>query len=215
MSNSYIIFENQLASAYLDFPNLRIKVKDGKKILKGIIDIENSEHKVVQSFLIEIHCSKGFPYRFPILFEVGNDIPCDVDWHKYSDNSCCITVQPDEILQCKNGITISQFIKNNVIPYFANQYYKKITGNYKDEFPHGKEGLIKYYSELMKTMDKNKWIKYVNYTFDIEKIKIGRNDLCFCGSSVKFKKCHNLVFEKIKAIGKNNIMNHLEYLINY
>jgi len=213
MDKSLQEFDDQLSIASKYFPNLRVKTKEGHKILKGIIDIENSEHQQVQSFLIEIHYSTGFPYRFPRLYEVGGDIPCDVDWHKYDDNSCCLTVLPDEILQCKNGITVTQFINKNVIPYLANQCYKKLTGRYKDEFPHGKEGLIVYYKELMLTQDQNKWMQYAKYAFGVEKLKTGRNEPCICGSGMKMKKCHSVVFQKLQQIGENNVMKHLSILL--
>lgn len=212
MSVHYKLFENQLEDACEKFPNLRIKTKDEKKYLKGILDIRNSEQKNVRSFLVEIHYSKDFPYRFPLLLEVGTDIPRHPDWHKYNDDSCCITVEPDEILQCINGITVTQFIYNNVIPYLANQSYKMITGKYKNEYPHGKEGLIAYYNELFQTSDISKWGLYIDYAFGIKKLRIGRNEKCICGSPLKMKKCHSIVFDKLKQIGKQNLIEHLKQL---
>lgn len=206
--HSYNTFKSQLSETCINFPNLQIKTKEGKQYLKGTIDILNSEQKTVRSFLIEIHWTEKFPYRFPKLFEVGGDIPCLADYHKYPDNSCCITVEPDEILECKQGISVTKFIVKHVIPYFANQCYKMIYGIYKDEYPHGKNGIIMYYENLMKTTDKDTWIKYVKYAFGEEKFLIGRNDLCLCGSGIKFKRCHNIVFDKLRQIGKGNILIH-------
>lgn len=214
MPKGYKIFENQLADTCLELPNLRIKTKNEQKYLQGIIDIKNSEQETIQSFFIEIYYAKGFPYRFPKLLEVGGSIPCNPDWHKYSDNSCCITVDPDEILQCKHGINIIEFIRKQVIPYLANQCYKKITGKYKDEYPHGNKGIFVFYTALMKTSDQEKWIQYIKYAFGIEKLKIGRNDLCICGSRCKFKKCHQLVFDALRQIGKDNILKHLKVIIS-
>jgi hypothetical protein len=208
MLNNYTLFESQLSDACKYFPNLRVKSKNGRKYLKGTIDIRNSEQLFVKSFLIEIHYSERFPYRFPLLFEVGGDIPCHPDWHKYSDNSCCITVEPYEILQCKQGVSIPQFINQQVIPYLANQCYKKVVGKYKNEFSHGKQGLIEYYTDLMGTSDSKKWIQYVKYAFGIDSLKIRRNDPCICGSGKKFKSCHDAIFYKIKQIEKDNIIKH-------
>jgi hypothetical protein len=208
MIDNYSLFESLLSDACKQFSNLRIKLKDGKQYLKGTIDILNSEQKLVQSFLVEIHWVKGFPYRFPMLFEVGGSIPCHPDWHKYSDNSCCITVEPDEIIQCKCGISVILFINQYVIPYLANQCYKKLKGKYNDEFPHGKSGLIVYYTDLMETSDKDKWIQYVKYAFGIDVIKAERNDPCICGKGKKFKNCHNVIFDKLRQIGRDNILNH-------
>ena len=204
--DSYEIFNAQLSDVLLHFPDLNVITKDKKKFLKGILDIPNSEGEIVNSFFIEIHCTKLFPYRFPILHEIGGSIPCEADWHKYNDNSCCITVEPEEILVCKNGITVLSFVRNQVIPYLANQSYRMLQGVYKDEFPHGIKGLFIFYSDLMKTTDINKWWQYANQAFDGMKTKSERNKLCFCGSGMKYKRCHDKVFDQLRYIGKENIL---------
>lgn len=103
---SYEIFCHQLEYVIKKFPNFKIEESGSGKILKGILDITNSENEVVSSFSVEIRFSPGFPFRFPFLFEVGGDIPNEADWHKYPNGRCCITVDPDEILKCKNGISV-------------------------------------------------------------------------------------------------------------
>lgn len=210
MTEGYNQFESQLSNVVKCFPNLRIKTKEGKQYLKGTLDIFNTEQEFVQSFLIEIHWAKGFPSRFPALFEVGDSIPCGPDWHKYENNSCCITVEPSEILQCKNGITVSQFISKHVIPYLANQCYKMIEGKYMNEYPHGLKGLNVFYTDLMGTADTSKWSKYINYAFGASPLNIGRNLPCICGSGKKFKVCHNIVFDKIRQIGIVQILNDMK-----
>jgi len=206
MYNGYDLFVSQLENTCVEFPNLKIKSVEDKKYLKGVIDIPNSD----KSFLIEIHYKDGFPYRFPKLFEVGGDIPCGSDWHKYSDSSCCITVEPDEILKCKIGISLSTFVNNEVIPHLANQLHRKITGKYLNEYSHHKEGLFEFFSELMKTTNKKLWCEYVLCSFGKKKINIARNEKCFCGSGIKFKKCHNVIFNKIREIGEKNMSNYLK-----
>lgn len=204
--DSYEIFNAQLSDVLFHFPDLKVIEKDNKKFLKGVLDIPNSEGEIVYSFLIEIHCTKSFPYRFPKLYEIGGYIPCEADWHKYNDNSCCITVEPEEILICKNGITVLSFIRNQVIPYLANQSYRMLEGEYKDEYPHGTEGYAMFYSNLMKTSDVKLWLQYVNYAFVEMAGKAERNKLCFCGSGIKYKNCHDKVFDQIRCIGKENIL---------
>lgn len=212
--DSYSNFSQQLNDVVKKYPNLTIKSKNGISYLKGILDITNDENIDVGSFSIEIKWKAGFPYCFPILFEVGNDIPNIDDWHKYADSSCCITVEADEILECKNGITLLQFIKNHAFPHLANQLYRKKFGTYKNgEFSHGISGIIQYYNGLMKTSNSEKWIEYFDIAFRGKKIKCGRNDLCFCGSKDKYKKCHNKVFETLHSIGYKQVLKDLKMII--
>lgn len=146
-------FEFHLQDAISSFPNLKI-VLDNQDIpyLKGILDVPNDLGEIVGSFLVEIHCSALFPFKFPIMFETGGDIPQDADWHKYANGSCCITVWPDELEKCKYGITLTDYINQYAIPYFANQIYRKHTGHYKNgEYAHNKPGVFQYYKSLIET----------------------------------------------------------------
>ncbi len=189
------------------YPNLKIlHDKNDISYLKGILDIPNDLHEIVGHFLVEVHCSEKFPFRFPILFEIGGEIPNNADSHKYEDTSCCITVLADEILICKNGIAISFFIEKYAIPYFANFIYKKQTGEYKNgEYAHGIQGISQFYESLMKTDNRDLWIQYYKYTFRNLKVESRRNDPCFCGSGDKYKQCHFEVFNNLWLIGELQI----------
>lgn len=206
--NNYTSFCIHLEEAVENFPYLSIKEFEGKKYLKGILDIPDENQNIVGNFLVEIHFTNFYPYRFPKLFEIGGTIPNHADWHKYSDKSCCITVEPDEILKCKSGIDITSFIKHYAISYFANYIHKKLKGKYKNgEYAHGYLGLKQFYSNLLKTNDYNLWDKYLKYSFNKLKIPLDRNEVCFCNSGIKFKKCHLLVFNQLYQLGEQYILN--------
>lgn len=206
-TNNYQLFCEQLNAAVQKFPNLSIKERNGLKILKGILDIENDISEVVGSFLIEIHFRQGFPHRFPLLFEVGDSIPKNPDWHKYSNESCCITVEPDEILKCKSGISVIEFIENFTIPFLANFLFKKANGYYKNgEYSHGLPGTNEFYSQLLKTNDKEDWKQLYFKAFNKIKFDRSRNNKCFCESGLKFKNCHLPIIETLTRIGEEQII---------
>lgn len=214
VADSYSSFCHQLDSVVKKFPHLKITELDGVQLLKGILDIINEDKEVVGSFYIEIKYSEDFPYRFPFLYEVGGDVPKSADWHKYTDDRCCITVEPDEILKCKDGISVIAFIESYAIPYFANQIYRKLNGKYKNgEYSHGEIGLLEFYCVLFQTSDKSKWREYVNFVSSGKTIKARRNERCFCGSSLKYKNCHNKVFYNINRIGIKQIIKDLKMFI--
>lgn len=146
------------------------------------------------------------------LYEIGSYIPRSIDWHKYPDDLCCVTVAPIEIIICKNGITLCSFIENHVIPYLANQYYRKEFGAYKAEYAHGLEGLFQAYCDIMKTSDTSLWKRYILCAFGAYKVNLSRNANCFCGSGKKYKHCHMIVFQDLKSIGKENLLNHMQIL---
>lgn len=204
------VLNADLAEAIGKYPNLAVKnTIHGVPILKGVLDILDDTSIVVGSFLIEIHPTKDYPYRFPQLYEIGGDILNQADWHKYTDGRCCITVPPDEIIQCKNGITILQFIESYAIPYFANQIYRKTYGSYKNgEYAHGTDGMFQFYENLFKSKNTSMWLDCYNYTFTGKKILCGRNEPCLCDSGFKFKTCHLPIFDKLRVIGKEDVLLH-------
>jgi hypothetical protein len=205
------IFEQELKIVSDKFPNLVRKQNSWSSYLKGILDIKDENGNVAGSFLIEIHQSESFPYRFPKLYEVGGDIPMHADWHKYNDNSCCLTVEPDEIIICRNGISIIDFIENIAVPYFANQIYRKREGRFLNEYPHGFEGFRVFYANLFKSDDTSLWLNCIDRAFSSR--KGNRNDKCYCNSGIKYKNCHLPIENKLKILGKNKILIDLENII--
>lgn len=203
-------FKNQLPEVISVFPNLSIKHINGQDFLKGILDIADESSTVIGSFSVEIYPTEKFPYRFPKIFEVGGDIPCNANWHKYNDNSCCISVEQDEILKCQSGITLINFIEKEAIPYFANQLYRIKTGRYLNEYPHGKEGVRLFYIELFKSSNPKFWYFCFDHAFGNS--KTGRNKRCYCNSGGKYKKCHMLVEEKLQIIGKQKVLTDLNLI---
>ena len=201
-------FQNEIPIVLKKYPNLIIRNKDGKVFLKGILDVSDENEVIVGSFSVEIHATEKFPYRFPKLYEVGGDIPNHPDWHKYNDTSCCLTVEQDEIIKCKYGITILQFIDDIALPYFANQLYRKRQGSYLNEYPHGLEGFKVFYTGLFKNDDLALWIKCYQSAFI--KREARRNDKCYCNSGQKFKNCHLLVEEKLQILGRNKVLTDIK-----
>lgn len=197
-------FNEQIESFKQEYPNFQEKTDSDHIYLKGILDIPDDDGNLAGSFSIEIHPSKDFPYAFPILTEVGGEIPCEADWHKYQDNSCCLTVPAKERMLCKNGITLIWFVENIAIPYFANQLYRKQTGSYLQEYSHGTVGIWEFYSELFHSRDPEVWKRCLNNTFGNGKSE--RNGLCYCNSGKKYKKCHLLIEDHVRNIGKEQII---------
>lgn len=210
MHKNQLLFSDQIRDVMKIHPNLKIIASGENEYLKGILAVPNDDGEVIGNFLIEIHISEEFPFAFPILFEVGEQIPNEEDWHKYKDNSCCITVPAEEILLCKNGVTVNNFIVTQAIPYLANYIHRKVTGYYKNgDYAHGRKGNYQFYEKLFKTDNEKQWIEYYKIAFGLSKHNVGRNEKCMCGADIKYKKCHELIFHKLKLIGKENVLKHL------
>ncbi len=204
------LFEAQIDQFIKLFPKFaRGSSNDGTVIIQGELDIVDQTGKFWESFQIEIHPSDGFPYRFPSVFEIGGKIPRIADWHVYEDTqSCCLAVDPEERLLCKNGISLTSFVKDHVLPYFFNQTFRRIEGHYKNgEYSHGIKGVYEFYDEVLKTNGNlRETVRLLLKIADAE--KPGRTHDCFCGAKKKFRKCHRAAYEKLLPLGKKILYAH-------
>lgn len=205
----YDKFISQLNEAQKIFPNLKQVEVNGKIILRGVLSIVDKEGKHWEDYEIEIHCTENFPKEFPRLFEVSGKIPRIADWHVYEDTgSCCTKIPPEEIFRCQKGITVAEYIKEEVLPYFFNQTHRRVEGYYiNGEYSHGGNGLLEYYSKELKTgCDYNKTLELIRFIATQDKPH--RTSYCFCGKKEKFRHCHKGTFEKLKNLGFEILKYH-------
>lgn len=207
MSQGYDRFIVQLDEAVTGFPTLyRVKV-DGKEILKGVLAVVDTDGKHWEEYEVEIHASENFPYRFPMLFETSGKIPKIADWHVYEDSlSCCVKVRPEEILCCKKGITVTEYIREEVMPYLFNQTHRRVEGYYVNgEYAHGMLGIYEYYANILMTgADIRLTIELIR--FIASNARPCRTSPCFCGRKIKFRRCHRVAFDTLKEIGNEILL---------
>lgn len=205
----YETFTNDLTEAQELFPSLKQVEVDGKIFLRGVISIVDLNGKHWEDYEIEVHCTDRFPHEFPRLFEIGGKIPRIGDWHIYEDTgACCTKIPPEEIVRCQRGITVAEYIKEEVIPYFFNQTHRKVEGYYiNGEYSHGGSGLLEYYSkELNAGNDYRLTLELLR--FIATENKPHRTSFCFCGKKEKFRHCHKEAFEKLKSLGHEVLKYH-------
>lgn len=206
---SYELFVEQLEEAEAEYPKLKRKLIEDRYILAGVLEVIDKGSKLWETYEIEIHYNNGFPHRFPRLYETSGKIPKIGDWHVNEDTlTCCVKVEPAEIVRCINGITIAEFIKEEVLPYFFNQTHRKVEGYYVNgEYGHGPVGICQFYSEELKTeSDVKKMLQLIHFIATNE--RPNRTSTCFCGNKVKFRHCHRAAFDRLKLIGNGNVLRH-------
>lgn len=197
------LFDRHLATAVAAYPSLSIIVDEsGQRYLRGILDVPDGAGGVAISYLVEIKGTYLYPYRYPLAYDVGGDIPPGADNHKYGDTCLCLGVDAEEIIACRKGKYIVDFIREVLIPHLANQYYHRLTGAYLQEYAHGAVGIRQCYEKLLCPYDEVVWKGMYQAAF----VKsVGRNDPCFCGSGRKFKCCHETMVETLRLIGKEQV----------
>jgi len=144
-----------------------------------------------------------FPKSFPMVFEIGERIPCKVDRHIYEfSGSCCLTTSAKESILLKSKIqTISDFIDLMVIPYFQNNSYYELNKSYvSGEYSHDVIGILEAYAEILRinTLHVSKVTHFITQTIEmrIEGKELSVSDSCYCGSGISFYKCSNGIHKR-------------------
>lgn len=209
MTKGYADFVAQLDETIVAFHQLRKVLVDDNEILKGWIPIVDRAGKHWDEYEIEIHSSDDFPLAFPLFFETSGKIPRISDWHIYEDTgSCCVKVKPEELIRCRNGITVTEYLREEVIPYLFNQTHRRVEGHYVNgEYAHGLLGIYEFYANTLKTgNDIKRTIQLMRFIATNE--RPGRTSTCFCGTKEKFRRCHRGAFDKLKLLGNDIVDLH-------
>lgn len=195
------------------FPDLKY-IEDTNKTseLTGYIDIFDEDGEIYfDTFKIKIKIPKNYPYGFPTLYEIGDKIPKIADRHIFKDdNSSCVCVLQEISKESSKGITVFEYITKYVVPYLANQlYFEKSKKWANGDYKHGFEGILQYYEELLKSEDIDFIQNELNQFLHFKK---NRNDICFCSSERKYKKCHLSIFTKLNNLTYKRVEKDFENL---
>lgn len=212
MNKAHVIFLNEAKEINQHFAELNYQEESqGLPTVTGDLFLRDETGTVIDSYSIKIVAGNGFPFRFPLVYETGGRIPVNIDWHVFSDGHCCIKAMPEEILLSKRGITLSYFIREQVIPYFFNQKHRELHGFFLRERSHNEEANLQFFKEHFKTNDANLVLRLLTEA----QMATGRksNSKCLCGSGRKYKKCHRRAVRATTAYS-NSEMSYFIHSIN-
>ncbi|MEQ8413707.1 MAG: SEC-C domain-containing protein [Imperialibacter sp.] len=179
--------------------------------LEGIIDIHDSDGLNRGSFQIRVGNFQNYPNSFPSLRELSRLIPRIEDRHVYGDGNCCVTVLQMQLIEARRGILLSRYFSQYVVPYLANQIHYEEYGEWaNEEYMHGFSGQIQFYVEELKMKDFQ--TLYRAFEIALGRIRISRNDKCFCHSGLKYKQCHIGSIGQMILIGNTQLREDLTKL---
>ena len=213
MNNGFQIFKKDAESIQNEYPGLMLDVdsKDATPSISGIIQLDDEKGSFIDSYKIRIIPMTDYPNRFPHVFETGGRIPINIDWHVYpNDGHCCICSIPEEILICKNWISLHSFIENQVKPYLFNQKFREVHGFFLKERPHGNKGNIQFFVEAFKTNDLTTVIN--GLIFIKQRNEPNRVSQCFCGSGFKYRKCHKESYRVLSLFSNDELNVFIEMI---
>ncbi len=196
--NNEVLFLKEVQLLQEHYPSLAMYKENSTIYFRGILNIED-----IDSFEIEIMIPNDYPKSLPIVKDIGNDIPRNIDRHMYSDGSCCLTINHIMKQKYQDGsYYLVYFINDFVKPFFANQLYFEQTGNWlTGEYHHGNDGKRQYLKEHIQVTDDTLFNKLLKLAI---RSRLNQQKKCPCHSNKPLKRCHLKTVLEIK-----NILPHL------
>ena len=216
MNNGFQIFKKEAEFIQNEYPGLILEVgsKNVAPSISGIIQLEDASGYFIDNYKLRIVPTIDYPNQFPHVFETGGRIPINIDWHVYpNDGHFCISSIPEEILICKNGISLHSFIENQVKPYLFNQKYREVHGFFLKERPHGDKGNIQFFIEAFKTDDLKTIVK--GLIFIKQRNEPNRVSLCFCGGRQKYRKCHRETYRTLSSFTNQELDSFIDMILKF
>lgn len=194
------LFDYETIQVVSEYPLLKTEIHPNGNIhLTGLIELKDDMDNLIEVYNIDVYPTNKYPYRYPFVFEIGGKVPRNINWHVFEDSgNCCLGSIPEEISRCSKGITLLWFLNEIVVPYFYAQTFRRENGYFLNERPHGIDGDIDFYYEVLKTRDLKKNLQYLEYIKTNPKPE--RTSSCFCGSGEKYRKCHKLAYTAFAEI---------------
>ncbi len=201
--------------ALQQYPSLK-RVKDSDEVhLEGKIIFTNAVHGFDDWFNVAIKFPQHYPYQFPCVEEIDNRIPKVKERHVNSNGYLCFGAEPEELIVCNDGINLSYFLKNVLIPHLAREVYVEIHRNYPHgERPHYKRaGNMDFYYETLRSKDAVLVLKSFCHIACGSLPKTGK--LCYCGSGTPYFDCHESAIKVLQKLPATYIISEINAIYGY
>jgi hypothetical protein len=178
-----------------DQPDLRVIVTDeGRVLLRGSFAVRDAT-AVLDRYQIEIRFPEDYPDSLPVLEEIGDRIPKTADRHTNVDGAACLLV-PEEWFVISPDRSFAAFLGGPVKNFFLGQIL--VQGGQPWPFgerPHGYEGILECYLEILGIQDANQVRPYLDC---LRKERLRGHWDCPCGSSKRLRYCHLDQFRQLQ-----------------
>jgi hypothetical protein len=175
-----------------DQPDLHETIIDGAVRLRGSYAVRDGG-TVLDRYQIEIRFPFDYPMHLPAVEEIGRRLPRIADRHINNDGTACLLV-PEEWLIAGDQ-SFKTFLHGPLKNFFLGQLLVEVGKPWPSrERPHGYEGLVQAYMELLGITDPSQVVAY----FDcLRKKTIKGHYDCPCGSNRRLRCCHRAKLQEL------------------
>jgi hypothetical protein len=173
-----------------------------KDFFRGYMTLRNEEGKYIYTFYLSIHFIPQYPFTFPKVIEVGNEVPKIMDRHVYpSYGNLCFATWAEEQIICMQGITSISFVEDILKPRLAVEYRVLHGEDYLSGYDHDLSGFYQFYNKYFDLKNRDDIIMFLELVCGI--MDYPNNIKCFCSSYKKYKSCHKDKVNYISSLGRN------------
>ena len=176
-----------------NYPGMSIAPSRGAGIvLRGFFSFSAASVEGAEmhySYQLQIEVPKGFPRELPRVIEAGHRIPRDASYHVFPDGGLCLG-SPLRLLQIlRRRPNLVGWAQNCLVPYlYAVSHKLQHGGDFPfGELPHGKEGIVNDYMELLGLKERDQVIRAVELLG--MKRRIANKAVCPCGCGRRLGRC--------------------------
>lgn len=159
------------------------------KLLGEIELISEITGKYIDIFSVEILIPDGFPKCFPKVIETEEKIPRSVSRHVMPNtNYLCLAVDIEEILLCKQGISLLWFLDKVLTPRLCEEFRVNNGEKYQKEYSHDSGATWEFLKKHLELSNMDLVLKFSKALAN-KKTPSG-NSPCLCDSGLEYRLCH-------------------------
>ena len=168
--------------------------------LHGIYRLVDDEGVEQSNWNIKLIIPIKYPFAFPKLYELSNKIERIADNHINEEGLICVENSMNEDYLKQKGMKLYDFIATYVVKYFCwILSAQRIGREGLQEWKHECDGIKQVFIEALSSSDLN---FILNCYERLKKRNFpSRNENCFCGSSKKYKNCHETGIQSLDKYG--------------
>jgi len=211
LSNLYA----DLEKVFRRFPKLNYSEENGKHYLDGNLDICGIDDSYFKTYSIHLEISDYYPFYPPKLFETSNLIfPRNETRHISYNGLCCVEIEHKLLYLSSFGMSLNYYISNFVYPYFSNQSYYDLEGQFAGfEYKHQEIGITQFYQQVLDIHPNEQGLLFLKRCID--KNKIEKYARCPCGKSLSFMHCHLVSWNFIQRLSTDTINRDFTIIEEY
>src|SRR4029079_6389708 len=140
-------------------------------------------------YMLGIALAGDYPRAMPTVWETGGRIPREIDRHIFpEDGSLCLGTPLALWIQLQGDYRLERVIEEALKGYLIGNSLVELGERWPDHGrPHGAEGILEHFGELIGTADP---LPILDFVDALLKQKVRGHWSCPCGRGAIIRKCH-------------------------